>query len=366
MNLSLNSGTFSDWADTTLILGNTPTGYGLALAAFCAALALLYIVKNIGINRLKVLAAKTETDLDDLVISLTEKFRWFEYQLVALFVATRYLQRGAAFDKAFKLLLLVVFTYRAITIAQDLLTYWINKVAAKRQLEDQARTSVVKSTQTILRILLWIAAILFVLSNLGVNISSVLAGLGIGGVAVALASQAILGDLFNFFVILLDKPFKIGDFIVADPIVGTVEHIGLKSIRIRSLSGELMIVSNTRLLGMEVKNYKHMTRRRVATKTGVVYQTPLEKLKKIPALVQEALAEVEQTTFDRCNLSGLGNFSMDFETVYFLESPDYNQHMAAQEKFLQGVIARFQKEGIEFAYPTQTLYVNKVGGGTTQ
>ena len=356
-NLIMNG--ISNWFENNLILGNTPAAYGYALAAFAVALTLLYVVKNIGVARLKALAEKTETDLDDLLVALIGKFQWFEYQLVAFFVATRYLLRSESFDKGLKTVLLFVFTYRVITIVQTLLAYWVNKVAAKRELEGQARTSVVKSTQTIMRILVWIAAILFVLDNLGVNISAVLAGLGIGGVAVALASQAILGDLFNFFVILLDKPFKIGDFIVAEPIVGTVEHIGLKSIRIRSLSGELMIVSNTKLLGMEVKNYKHMTRRRVLTRTGVVYQTPLEKLKKVPALVQEALAEVEQTTFDRCNLAGLGDFSMDFETVYFLESPDYNQHMAAQEKFLQGVIARFQKEGIEFAYPTQTLFVNK-------
>jgi len=348
-----------NWWETELILGNTAVGYAYALAAFLAALALLYVVKNVVIARLRAMAAQTETDLDDLVMALLSKFQWFEYQLVAFFIASRYLALSDGFDRGLKIVILLVFTYRAITIAQALLAYWIDKVTTKRELDGQAKISVVKSTQVIMRVLVWVAAVLFVLDNLGVNISAVLAGLGIGGVAVALASQAILGDLFNFFVILLDKPFKIGDFIVAEPIVGTVEHIGLKSIRIRSLSGELMIVSNTKLLGMEVKNYKHMTRRRVVTKTGVVYQTPLDKLKKVPELVTQALAEVENTTFDRCNLSGLGDYSMDFETVYFLESPDYNQHMAAQEKFLQGLVARFQAEGIEFAYPTQTLLVKK-------
>jgi len=178
-------------------------------------------------------------------------------------------------------------------------------------------------------------------------------------VAVALASQAILGDLFNFFVILLDKPFKIGDFIVTDTIEGTVEHLGLKSIRVRSLSGELLIVSNTKLLGMEVKNYNRMQRRRIVIKTGVTYQTPLEKLKLVPGMIKEAVTSLEKVTFDRANMCGLGNFSIDFETVYMVESPDYNYHMQVQEQFLQAVIARFEKEGIEFAYPTQTLFVNK-------
>ena len=359
MNIALNSGAFSDWADTTLILGNTPTGYGLALAAFCAALALLYIVKNIGINRLKALAAKTETDLDDLAIALIEKLRWFEYQLVALFVATRYLQRGAAFDKAFKVLLLVVFTYRAITIAQDLLTYWINKVAAGRELDGQAKTSVVRSTQVILRTLVWVAAILFVLDNLGVNISAVLTGLGIGGVAVALAAQAILGDLFNFFVILLDKPFGVGDFIVSDTISGTIEHVGLKSTRIRSISGEMVVVSNTNLLGSRIRNYHDLTKRRVVFKTGVVYGTSPELLKQIPGIVKKAIVSRPKAEFDRCNLAGCGDFSLDFETVYYVTEPDYAAYMSAHEHVLLGVIEGFAAAGIEFAYPTQTVLVKK-------
>ncbi|MHB0996623.1 MAG: mechanosensitive ion channel family protein [Elusimicrobiales bacterium] len=359
MNLSLTTGSFSNWAETSLILGNTPAAYGLALAAFCAALALLYIVKNIGLSRLKAIAQATETDLDDLAVGLIEKFRWFEYQLVALYVATRYLARSQAFDRALHLLVLLVFTYRAITILQELLSYWLNRIAAQRQLSDAAKASVVNSTQVIMRTLVWVAAVLFVMDNLGINISAVLTGLGIGGVAVALAAQAILGDLFNFFVILLDKPFNVGDFLVAEDIAGTVEHIGLKSIRIRSLSGEIVIISNSKLLGMGLKNYKQMQRRRVAFKTTVVYQTPLEKLRKVPAIIKEVLAGLENTAFDRSNLSGLGDFSIDFETVYYVESPDYNFFMQTQERALQGIIERFAKEGIEFAYPTQTLFVNK-------
>ena len=356
--MSMN-GNLQNWLDTSLILGNTPAAYGLALAAFCASLALLYIIKNIGVNRLKAMAEKTETDLDDLAVALIEKLKWFEYQLASVYIASRYLQISPFLDKSLKLVILLVFTYRAITIAQHLLSYWITKLASKRELSDEAKASVVNSTQVIMRTLVWLAATLFVLQNMGVNISAVLAGLGIGGVAVALASQAILGDLFNFFVILLDKPFHVGDFIVTDTIAGTVEHLGLKSIRVRSLSGELLIVSNTKLLGMEVKNYRHMKRRRVVIKTSVVYDTPPEKLKRIPAMIKEAVSTLEKTTFDRSNLSCLGDFSIDFETVYFVESPDYNFHMETQESFLRAVMAGFKKEAIEFAYPTQTLYVKK-------
>jgi small-conductance mechanosensitive channel len=348
-----------NWFDSSVILGNTPQAYGIALVAFGAALAILYIVKNVGIARMKAMAEKTETDLDDFAVTLVEKIRWFEYQLAAFYVATRYLQRTPAFEKALKLLILLVFTYRAITMAQDMLSYWIGKLTAKRDLSQEAKASIANSMQVIMRALVWIAAVLFVLENMGVNISAVLTGLGIGGVAVALAAQAILGDIFNFFVILLDKPFHVGDFVVNDALAGTIEHIGLKSTRIRSLSGELVVVSNSKLLGKELKNYKKMQRRRVALTVSVTYETPLEKLKLLPSLIKDILTGLEKATFDHCNLSAMASSSIDFETVYYVESPDYNFHMQLQERFWQAVIEKCGQNGIDFPYPTQTLYIKK-------
>ena len=355
----MNFNSLENWFSSGLVLGNTPAAYGYALVAFGAALALLYLIKNIGVARLKTLAERTETDLDDLLIGLIEKFRWFEYQLAAFYVAARYLNRAPAFDKALHLLLLLVFTYRGITIAQDLLTYWINKVASQRALDGQAKNSVVKSTQVILRTLVWVAAVLFVLDNLGVNISAVLTGLGIGGVAVALAAQAILGDLFNFFVILLDKPFAIGDFIVSDAVSGTIEHVGLKSTRIRSISGEMVVVSNSNLLGSRIRNYKDLTKRRVVFKTGIVYGTAPALLRQVPEIVRKAVQAVPKAEFDRCNLYNCGDFSLDFETVYYLTEPDYNAYMAAHEKTLLGVLEGLTAAGAELAYPTQTVLVKK-------
>jgi small-conductance mechanosensitive channel len=292
-------------------------------------------------------------------VALIEKFRWFEYQLAAFYVATRYLQRAPVFDKALKLLILLVFTYRGITIMQDLLSYWINKIAAQRQLSGAARTSVVNSTQVIMRAIVWVAAVLFVLDNVGVNISAVLTGLGIGGVAVALAAQAILGDLFNFFVILLDKPFNIGDFITSDNVSGTIEHIGLKSTRVRSVSGEIVVVSNSNLLGSRIRNYKDLTKRRIVFKTGLVYGTPTGTLKKVPEIIKKAVLSRPKAEFDRCNISSLADSSIDFETVYYLNEPDYNAYMAAHEQVLLGLLDGLAAAGAEMAYPTQTLLVKK-------
>ncbi|MDP2866799.1 MAG: mechanosensitive ion channel family protein [Elusimicrobiota bacterium] len=348
----------SNWFDSSLVFGNTPEAYGFAAAAFAISLTLIYLIKNIGISRLKALAEKTETGLDDLLIALTEKFTRFEYQLIAFFVATHYLQRTPSFDKGFKAVILLVFTYRAITIIQELISYWITRVAAQRELSGQAKDSVVKSTQVILRSLVWVGAALFVLANLGVNISAVLTGLGIGGVAVALAAQAILGDLFNFFVILLDKPFNIGDFIISDTVSGTIEHIGLKSTRIRSLSGELVVLSNSNLLASRIRNYQDLKKRRVVFKTSVVYGTKPELLRKIPSIVKKAI-QAGKAEFDRCNLNNCGDFSLDFETAYYIAEPDYNAYMAAHEQVLLAVIEGLAAAGAELAYPTQTLLVKK-------
>lgn len=359
MTFSLNTSSLGTWFEYHQFLGNAPAAYAYALAAFGLALALLYLVKNVGVARLRSIAAATETDLDDLAISLIGKVQWFEYQLVAFYVGTRYLVLSPGFDRGLKAVILIVFTYRAITLAQDLLSYWINKVAAQRELQGQAKDSVVRSTQVILRTIIWVAAILFALDNLGVNISAVLTGLGIGGVAVALAAQAILGDLFNFFVILLDKPFAIGDFVVSDTVSGTIEHIGLKSTRIRSLSGEMVVVSNSNLLGSRIRNYKDLTKRRVVFKTGVVYGTSPETLRRVPEAVKKAVLAVPKAEFDRCNLAACGEYALEFETVYYLNEPDYNAYMAAHEKTLLGVLEGLAAAGAEPAYPTQTVLVKK-------
>lgn len=341
------------------IFRNTVESYIYAAVLFAAALAVIYLLRRLIFARLKELAGRTDTDLDDMAVELVNMVRPLEYGLIALYLSVRHLNRAPGLDKAFKLALLTVFTYRGITLCQRLLNYWINKIVAQRGLSETAQKSVVRSTQVILRALIWAAAALFVLDNMGVNVSAVLTGLGIGGVAVALAAQAILGDLFNFFVILLDKPFNIGDFVVSDSVSGTIEHIGLKSTRIRSISGEMVVVSNSNLLSSRIRNYKDLDKRRVVFKTGVVYRTAPEKLRRIPALIQAAVQCRPGAEFERSHLYNTGDSSIDFETVYYIAGGDYKLYMDTQEQVLLGVLESFAREGIAFAYPTQTLFVNR-------
>jgi len=210
--------------------------------------------------------------------------------------------------------------------------------------------------------MVWFVVILIALDNLGVNIKTLIAGLGIGGIAVALALQNILGDLFASLSIILDKPFVIGDFIIINEYLGTVEHIGLKTTRIRSLSGEQLIFSNSDLLKSRIRNFKRMYERRVVFTIGVLYQTPYEKLCRIPKMIREIVEGNDQVRFDRAHFKEYGDFSLKFEIVYWIQNPDYNLYMDIQQTINLEIYKKFEASRIKFAYPTQTLFLNQSDG----
>ena len=180
-----------------------------------------------------------------------------------------------------------------------------------------------------------------------------------GGIAVALALQTILGDLFASLSIVLDKPFAVGDFLNVGEMLGTVEYVGLKTTRLRSLSGEQLVFANADLLNSRIRNYGRMFERRVPFEIGVTYQTPRDKLKLIPIIIREAVEQQDKTRFDRSNFKAYGDFALIFETVYYIKGPDYNEYMNIQEAVLLYIHERFEAEGIEFAYPTQLVYVKQ-------
>ena len=229
---------------------------------------------------------------------------------------------------------------------------------AKRGKSESLERSL-KGITGVLKIIICGLAITFFLDNLGFKISAVIAGLGIGGVAVALAAQAVLGDLFSYFAIVFDRPFEIGDFIIIGEYLGSIEHIGIKTTRIRSLGGEQLVFSNTDLTNSRVRNYKRMEKRRVVFKLGVTYQTPLAKLKAIPGMIEEVIKNVKNTVFDRAHFSTYGDFNLVIEVVYYVLSSDYNKYMDTQQQINFAIKEEFEKEKIEFAYPTQTLYMDK-------
>lgn len=210
----------------------------------------------------------------------------------------------------------------------------------------------------ILRAVVWVLVLLLTLENLGIDVTALVAGLGVGGIAVALAVQNVLGDLFASLSITLDKPFVVGDFLILGEYLGTVEHIGIKSVRIRSLSGEQIIIANADLLGSRVRNYGRMVERRVVSSLRVPYETPRELLQKIPGYIRKAVESVEGTRFDRSHLARFGDFSLEFETVYYVLSPDYNRYMDIQQKIFFTIHEDFERDGIRFAIPTQKLWLS--------
>jgi small-conductance mechanosensitive channel len=199
----------------------------------------------------------------------------------------------------------------------------------------------------------------FLFDNLGYDVTAIITGLGIGGLAVALAAQTILGDLFNYFVIFFDRPFEIGDYIVVDDKKGNVEYIGIKTTRIKSLSGEQIIISNSDLTNSRVHNFKRMEKRRIVFNLGVTYQTPPDQLREIPGIIRKIITEQNDAQIDRCHFATYGDFSLNFETVYYVTEPDYAKYMDIQESINLQIFEAFSERKIDFAYPTQTLFLEK-------
>lgn len=209
------------------------------------------------------------------------------------------------------------------------------------------------------RVVIWSIALLLILDNLGINITALIASLGIGGVAVALAVQNILGDLFASLSIAIDKPFEVGDSIVIDDLNGTVKYVGLKTTRLTSISGEELVISNADLLKSRIHNFKKMQERRMVFTIGVTFDTSSEKLRRISEIIQEIFSHIPTVRLDRVHFSSIGQSSLDFEIAYYVKDSSYAVAMDAQQEINLSLIEHFAKENIEFAFPTQTLYVTE-------
>ncbi|MBI5814116.1 MAG: mechanosensitive ion channel family protein [Nitrospinae bacterium] len=227
--------------------------------------------------------------------------------------------------------------------------------------EGEAQSAAPGALVTAVKIVVWGLALIFLLNNLGFNVSALVAGLGVGGVALALASQAVLGDLFSYFVILFDKPFEVGDSITFGETSGVVEKVGVKTTRVRSVSGEEVVISNTALIGSRLSNFKRMERRRAFFRIGVTYQTGREKVARIPELIERIVKSEPKTTFERAHLAELGESAIVFETGFYVETPDYGEYMNVRQRVNLKIMEEFEKLGIQFAYPTRTVHVDRAG-----
>jgi small-conductance mechanosensitive channel len=338
-------------------LGNSVKAYLIALVVFIVGIIIVNIFRKIILTRLKAWSEKTETTLDDYLIRGIEKAIVPLLYYGSFYLAARTLiisPKGETIINDFSIILITFLALRIITSA---IGYSLGSYIRKRGSE--ARVKEIKGITTIITVLIWALGLVFLLDNLGLKVASVITGLGIGGIAIALAAQAVLGDLFAYFVIFFDRPFEIGDFIIVGDKMGAVEHIGLKTTRIRSLGGEQLVFSNKDLTDSRIHNYKKMERRRIVFKLGVTYQTKADELKSIPVIVKEIITAQEKATFDRGHFASYGDFSLIFEFVYYVLSSDYNVYMNIHQAINLKIYEEFEKRGIEFAFPTQTLFLNK-------
>ena len=339
------------------IYNNTLKEWLIAFILFSTVFIVLKIMKAIVVKHLSTLTKKTKTEIDDLAVDLLNKVNSFFLLSIAIFGGSLAVSLSDKVSNMVRILVIIGFLIQAAVWGNGILVFWIDRYKKQKLETDPASVTTITALGFIGKIVLWTVILLLALDNLGVDITGLIAGLGIGGIAIALAVQNILGDLFASLSIVLDKPFVIGDFIIVDNYLGAVQHIGLKTTRIQSLSGEQLVFSNSDLLSSRIRNYKKLYERRVVFSIGVIYQTPYEKIAVIPKMIREIIEEQKLARFDRAHFKEYGNSSLNFEIVYYVKSPEYNKYMDTQQAINLEIFRFFEKEGIEFAYPTQTLYL---------
>lgn len=331
---------------------------GLTIVIYFTALA----VKSVVVHRLQIISNKTKNQWDDFGVSLIQKTRRYFLLALAALIGSQVLNFDISITRYFNPSIIILLLIQVWVWGNSSLNLFVEHLISKDR-ELQGSEEAIEGTMPAIlflgRLVLLSIVVLLALDNFGFNIRTLVASLGVGGIAVALAVQNILGDLFASLSIVLDKPFRVGDFVVVGDLSGNVEKIGLKTTRVRSLSGEQLVFANNDLLSSRIRNYKQMAERRVVFSLGVVYQTSKDKVMKVPGIIEEIVQNIDQTRFDRAHFFNFGASSLDFEVVYFVKSSDYKLYMDIQQKINSGILDAFEKEGIEFAYPTQTLFVEK-------
>lgn len=340
---------------TTEFWGNTVSEYIIAIGILIGLIAILRIFKFIVLNRLRHITKKTRTNLDDLAVDVIESVNWFFYLIISLYVSLKWLYLPPQADRWVDYAFMVAAAVVAVFGAMHIIEFGKDKLIRKKSEQDE---SIIKFLSTLSKAVLWVIAFLLVLANMGVDITALIAGLGVGGIALAFALQNILEDLFSSVSIYFDKPFVKGDFIILENgFLGTVKKIGMKTTRIESLWGEEVVVSNRELTSAKIRNYMKMERRRIHFGFGVVYQTPVKKVKRIPKLVEDIFSKVEKADLDRVHFKQFGDSSLDFEVAYYVDTADYTEYMDKQQEINLAIMESFEKQGIEFAYPTRTIHL---------
>ena len=342
------------------MFGNPVSAWLAAAVAMVAVWLILPAAKGFAVRRLSRSAeAEGPDSWQSAVLQITQRTGFLFLLVVGVYAGTTLLTLPTVVETSLGwAFVIVAFTQAALWLDRlvSVITEW--RVRQTDAAAASARNAI-SLIRFVGRVAVWSVAILLMLSNLGIDVTALVAGLGIGGIAVALAAQNILGDLFASLAIILDKPFEVGDFIIVGDKMGAVERIGIKTTRIRSLTGEQLVMANADLLGSRVHNYKRMNERRVVFSIGVTYETPADKVEILPGLLREIVEAQEPVRFDRAHFKSYGDFALVFEIVYWVLSADYNVYMDIQQAINLDILKRFEALDVGFAYPTQTVHLHR-------
>jgi small-conductance mechanosensitive channel len=326
---------------------------GIALAAFYILLISRRWIRSYHCK----LQATPEAELLEIPAQVLSRTTVGFFLVLSAYLAAQALTVGPGTERVLQSAITIALFWQTGVWAVAAASAWLERKRRRSMTSDRAAAGSLGIIGFILNVVIWAMVLLLTLDNLGVDITALVAGLGIGGIAVALAVQNVLGDLFASLSITLDRPFVIGDFLAVGDFLGSVEYIGIKSTRLRSLSGEQIIMSNSDLLGSRVRNYGRMKERRVVFGTSITYETPIELIERVPTLIRQIIESQEGTRFDRSHFARHGAASLDFETVYYVLSAEFNRYMDVQQAINMRLHRALAELGIEFAYPTQRLLI---------
>jgi small-conductance mechanosensitive channel len=322
---------------------------------------LLAVFKRLILRTIARFVAKSESTLDDIIFLEAKRFLMPIAGTAIIYWSINTLTLSTKAEKVLTVAVSVIIAFFIIRLFSSVIQIALTSYVSKQD-NGKDKVKQVGGVMIIINIVVWVLGAIFLFDNLGYNVSTILTGVGIGGIAVALAAQNIIGDLFNYFVIFFDKPFEVGDAINVDDKNGTIEYIGLKTTRLRSLSGEQIVIANSDLTKSRVHNFKRQDNRRIEYTFSVLYRTPVDKLRKIPVIIKEIIEHTPSTRFDRAHLARFSEYGLTYVVVYFVTVPDYLTYMNAQESINLRLIEIFQKEGIGFQIREDREFTAAVGG----
>lgn len=338
---------------------NSVQMYAIVLGEMILAWIFFRLFRRFIFSFIQKFAIRTASEIDDAVVAGAEKFIIPFLYLIANYAIIQQLELTEHAEHVLRVAIAIILTYFIIRFINHVMHLAIT-LYMRRKHESDARIRNLNGVLLVVKVMVWITGVLLLVDNLGYDITTIITGLGIGGIAIALAAQNILSDLFSYFVIFFDKPFEIGDAIAVNDVAGNVEHIGIKTSHIRSVTGEQLIMPNAELVKSTIKNYKRLDRRGVVFKFNVQYDTPVEKLNEIPNLLQQIVQNNTNATLDRCHLIGFGDYGLTFETLYFISSSDYKTYMNIQQKILLDIMQFFKEKEIGFAFPGQGFVLQNI------